>query len=113
MNAAPNDLFANYTMMIHALEYVNRPEIIEGVFNEFKNEDVNFSNCDVCVWRYYAQARAYVSLDELISAENLILPILSQTTLREPREIAVRIFVPYFFICLTSDLRFHSRSVHP
>lgn len=60
---APFHRETNSTMMIIALQYMNRPEEIQSIFDEASMEDVYLENCTYCGFRLYIMGLANIELE--------------------------------------------------
>jgi tetratricopeptide (TPR) repeat protein len=69
------DMATNMTTMTIALQYVNRPEDIEAIYNEISMSDMILENCSRCGFRYYLKGLADVELGKYSEVINLLLPI--------------------------------------
>lgn len=72
---AYKDLGTNMTTMTLALQYVNRPEDIEDMYNEIPMENLNLENCLDCRYRYYVKGLADVELGNYAKVIETLLPI--------------------------------------
>ncbi|QAA80573.1 hypothetical protein EI546_01980 [Aequorivita sp. H23M31] len=75
---APFDLITNKTAMVLALQFVNRPQDVEEIFNVIKSDSVDFVNCSNCVERIYVKALADVQLNNYQKAINESQKVLAQ-----------------------------------
>ena len=75
---APFDLVTNKSSMVLALQYVNRPKDVEGIFEEIGMDSMNFQNCHNCVERSYVRALADVQLEKYDRAITLSQKILNE-----------------------------------
>jgi len=76
---APFDLQSNKTAMVVALQFVNRPEVVDKIFRAIKLDSMDFENCEDCVQRIYVKALADIQLKEYALAIQLIQKTLEQT----------------------------------
>jgi hypothetical protein len=72
---AYKDLTTNMTTMTIALQYVNRPEDIEAIYDEIPMKDLILENCSRCGFRYYLKGLADVELGNYANVIKTILPI--------------------------------------
>jgi hypothetical protein len=72
---AYKDLATNMTTMTIALQYVNRPEDIEAIYNEIPMSDLNLENCSNCGFRYYLKSLADIELGNYSDVIETLLPI--------------------------------------
>ncbi|WP_111707575.1 tetratricopeptide repeat protein [Lutibacter citreus] len=64
-NIAPFDLESNSSTMTIALQYVNKPEDINKIYNEISMEDLDIENSKVCLYRIYIKSLADIELQKL------------------------------------------------
>lgn len=76
---APFELMTNRTAMVVALQFVNKPEDVEGIFNVIKLDSMDFENCITCVQRVYVKALADVQLGRYDAAINISEKVLADT----------------------------------
>jgi hypothetical protein len=74
-NNAYKDLSTNMTTMTIALQYVNRPEDIEAIYDEISMKDLVLENCSRCGYRYYLKGLADVELGNYANVIETLLPI--------------------------------------
>lgn len=65
---APADLKSNRTAMVVALQYVNRPEDVEAIYNTINLDSLGLQNCLDCIQRIYIKAFADIELGNYSSA---------------------------------------------
>ena len=75
---APFDLVTNKTAMVIALQFVNRPENVENIYNVIKSDSMDYQNCSNCVERVYVKALADVQLKNYEKAINITQKVLSK-----------------------------------
>ena len=59
-------------MLVNALQYANKPEEAESIFNEIPSRDIEFANCIECTYRVYMMARADIELEQYDNAIALL-----------------------------------------
>ncbi len=59
---APFDLKTNKTAMVVALQYVNKPKDVEGIYKTVEMDSMNLQNCSDCTSRIYVKAYADIEL---------------------------------------------------
>ena len=70
------DLATNMTTMTIALQFVNRPQDIDDIFNkEIPMENINLDKCERCGFRYYLKGLADVELKKYDQVIDDLLPI--------------------------------------
>jgi len=81
------DMSTNMSTMTLALQYVNRPEDIEAIYNEIQMDDMILENCSRCGFRYYMKGLADVELgnyDKVIKTLVPITNIIEHSYLKRP-----------------------------
>ncbi|REE81676.1 hypothetical protein BX611_1211 [Lutibacter oceani] len=61
-NLAPFDIESNSSTMTIALQYVNKPEDIEGIYKEISMKEMDIENCMSCKYRIYIKGLAGIEL---------------------------------------------------
>jgi TolB-like protein len=56
------DLETNQSLMVVALQYLNRPELVEGIFEAIPSGDLIIENCLFCEYRNYIMSMADIQL---------------------------------------------------
>lgn len=64
----PFDIETNTSFMGVALQYVNKPEEVEAIFNEISTKDMDVESCKYCKYRFYTKALADIELGNYRSA---------------------------------------------
>lgn len=75
-NIAPFDLKTNRTAMVVALQYVNKPEDVGGIFNAIAMDSADLDNCMDCLQRMYVQAMADIRLNRFPAAIDLLEKVI-------------------------------------
>lgn len=65
---APFDITTNRTAMVVALQFVNRPEDVEAIYNTVAMDSMNLQNCSDCISRIYVKAYADIELGKYSAA---------------------------------------------
>ncbi|NEW78964.1 MAG: hypothetical protein GZ086_05955 [Gelidibacter sp.] len=73
---APFDLKSNKSAMVVALQFVNRPETVEPIFNAIKMDSMDIQNCPDCISRVYVKALADIELKKYDDVIQLLEPII-------------------------------------
>ena len=73
-NLAPFDLNSNASMMVVAMQYVNRPEAVDSIFHAVDMREVELENCYDCLDRIYMKALSELELREYDSVIHYIAP---------------------------------------
>jgi len=69
---APFDIKSNKSAMVLALQFVNRPNKVEAIFNEISTDSVNLQNCLDCVERIYVKALSDIELKKFDNALKIL-----------------------------------------
>ena len=56
------DIEMNQSLMIFALQFINRPDLLDGIFEEIDSEGFIIENCLYCEYRIYAKSLADIQL---------------------------------------------------
>ena len=81
------DMSTNMSTMTLALQYVNRPEDIDAIYNEIPMNEMILENCSRCGFRYYLKGLADVELgnyDKVIKTLVPITNIIEHSYLKRP-----------------------------
>lgn len=73
---APSVISANSTQMTLALNYINRPDLVEDIYNLIGAE-FRLENCEFCKFRYFTLGAAYNCLGNYKKAIKLLEPAAS------------------------------------
>lgn len=79
-NIAPFDLKSNRTAMVVALQFVNRPQDVNEIFNTIKMDSVDFDNCLDCQQRLYVQALANIQMKKFTTTIVMLEKVLDTDT---------------------------------
>ena len=74
-NHASLDIATNMTSMTIALQYVNRPEDIEEIYNEIPMDNMVLEDCASCGFRYYLKGLADVELGNYNEVIKTLVPV--------------------------------------
>ena len=89
---APQHLESNSTSMVVLMQYINKPEDVEDVFNEIPMKDMSIENCVHCAYRYYMMGFAHNELGQFDKTIKLLEPI---APLLEDRDINTTLMRAY------------------
>lgn len=70
----PFDLENNNGAMVLAMQFVNKPEDVEAIYEALSMTDMDFQKCRYCEFRNYISALAYIELKEPQKAIDLVKP---------------------------------------
>ena len=56
------DIETNQSLMVIALQFINRPELVEGIYKEIPSGDLIIENCVFCEYRNYVKSLADIQL---------------------------------------------------
>lgn len=71
---APFDIQSNASMMVIALQYVNKPELVDEIYNDLSMAGMDIENCVNCKNRIYVKALADIELKKYNQVVDLIEP---------------------------------------
>lgn len=71
----PFDLATNAGTMVVALQYVNRPQDVDSIYNAISMQGMDLESCTFCQHRLYIQALAKVQLKKYDEAIEIITPV--------------------------------------
>ncbi|WOD43822.1 TPR end-of-group domain-containing protein [Hwangdonia lutea] len=69
------DMNTNQTTMTIALQYVNRPEDVDAIYDEIPMDNMVLENCTRCGFRYYVKALADVELGKYNTVIKTLAPV--------------------------------------
>ncbi len=72
------NLTTNMTNMNIAVQYVNRPEDVEAIFNEISMEDLPLEKCTNCGFRYYLKGLADLNLKKYFQVIEMLNPVVDR-----------------------------------
>ncbi|WP_445383657.1 tetratricopeptide repeat protein [Robiginitalea sp. IMCC43444] len=61
-NNAPMDLELNSSLMVLALQFVNRPQDVDPIFEAMDMKDMDLGNCIQCEYRYFIKGMSNIEL---------------------------------------------------
>jgi hypothetical protein len=85
-NIAPFDIETNSSAMTVALQFINKPENVNDIYNAIGSNDVNLINCTYCEFRIYIKSLAEIELenyDEAISLLENVTGTINKLYLKE------------------------------
>jgi tetratricopeptide (TPR) repeat protein len=91
---APYHLDTNTSQMVSVLQFVNKPEDVEAIFNETHFDNFNLENCKPCVDRMYLMALAFHELKQDTKTIDLLEPYVNVI---EDRDFLKAIITAYVF----------------
>lgn len=77
---SPYELDTNSSHMVIALQFVNKPEEVESIFNEISFDSISLENCQQCVDRMYIMALANHELQNDSKSIELLEPYIDILT---------------------------------
>jgi hypothetical protein len=77
-DADPYDLESSQSLMVVTLQFINRPELVDGYFDLIPNNELIIENCLWCEYRNYVKAMADIELERYDSAIELLLETISK-----------------------------------
>lgn len=78
-NYSPFELRTNQSMMVFALQFVNKPEEVDAYYDEIDMAEFDLENCLVCVYRYYTKAVADIELKKYSEAFDLLENVIKES----------------------------------
>ena len=71
-------LETNQSLMVIALQFLNRPELLDGIFEQIPNKELILENCIYCEYRNYAKSLADIQLKRYDEAIVLLEETISK-----------------------------------
>lgn len=71
-NYNPYDLETNQSAMVLALQFINRPDLVDGIYDEIPNEELILENCLWCEYRNYVKSMSDIQLERYDEAIRLL-----------------------------------------
>ncbi len=62
----------NASLSVVALQFINRPDLIDGIYEEISSEDLIIENCIDCEYRIYVKSMADIQLEKYDQAITLL-----------------------------------------
>jgi len=75
-NEMPFDLTTNSTQITLATQHINRPDLVEDMFNAIQMDGMILEKCFFCKERYFGMAMAYNDLGDYKKAIDLLEPVV-------------------------------------
>ena len=73
---SPNDLPSNSTYMTLLVQFINRPELVEEIYNVETMEDMIIENRPFCGYRYFVMGLAFNEIGDYQKTIDLLEPLL-------------------------------------
>lgn len=73
-NKVPIDLEINLSTMVLALQFVNRPQDVDGIYKALNMKDFDLDNCISCQYRYFVKGMANLELGKTNETIELFAP---------------------------------------
>ena len=70
----PFDIEINSTALVLALQFVNRPQDTEAIFDKLSMEDIDLDKCLYCEFRSFTHAQSLIELNQPQKALDLLQP---------------------------------------
>jgi len=86
------DIFNHIGMMVIAMEFVNKPEEVEEVFEKFNDEDLDYKNNEYLISRLEIKAIADIEIQQVDRAIEDLEKLSKTTYSRRTREILIRAY---------------------
>ena len=86
------DLETNQSVMVVALQFLNRPDLVEGIYEEISSEDFIVENCLFCEYRNYVMSMAEIQLkryDKAIALLDETMKKIDEFYLNNPKFNAI------------------------
>lgn len=77
---APFDITSNATTMTTAFQFVNKPEIVDEIYNQIKNDNTNLATCYGCINRIYIKSLADIELKKYAETVKLLEKAMAEST---------------------------------
>jgi hypothetical protein len=85
--SAPFDLSNNSSAMTVTLQFVNKANKVDSIYNEIKSDSLNLANCYECINRIYVKSLADIELKKYAETKRLLenaMDVNDSELLREP-----------------------------
>ena len=74
----PFDLQTNSSTMVVALQYVNRPQDVDSIFQKIPMSEMDVVSCTFCQFRYFTQGLSKLELQQYREVITLLEPVLEE-----------------------------------
>jgi hypothetical protein len=89
-NYAPLDMETNSSMMSVALQFVNKPMVIDSIYQEIDMKGMDLLNCNYCEDRYYIKALADIEFQKYRKAIDLLSPFRKEQGFEKLKRVLIR-----------------------
>ncbi len=89
-NYAPLDMEINSSMMSIALQFVNKPMVIDSIYQEIDMRVMDLLNCNYCEDRYYIKALADIEFQKYRNAIDLLSPFSKEQGFEKLKKVLIR-----------------------
>jgi hypothetical protein len=74
----PFDIESSQSMLVIALQFINRPELVDAIYEEIPSEDLIIENCLWCEYRIYVKSMADIQLKRYDTSIDLLTETLQK-----------------------------------
>lgn len=74
----PFDIETNQSLMVLALQFINRPDLVDAIYEEIPSDDLIIENCLYCEYRIYVKSMSDIQLERYDSAIDLLKQTLKK-----------------------------------
>lgn len=74
----PFDIESSQSLMVIALQFINRPELVDAIYEEIPSEDLIIENCLSCEYRIYVKSMADIQLERYDKVIDLLTETLQK-----------------------------------
>ncbi len=91
-NLEPFDLENSYSAMVLAMQYVNRPEDVDTIYNALSMDGMDMDNCEACEFRNYMKALSLIELGHPEEVLEMLGPFANKTGHLYAKEALIRAY---------------------
>jgi len=108
-NIAPNNLDRNLSLMVLALQFVNKPQDVDSVYQKINMQDFDLDVCITCEYRYFVKGMANLELGLVKETIELLEPYARTAKQEWIKEVLMKAYISNGDKSAVRDLLEHIR----
>ena len=108
-NIAPNNLDRNLSLMVLALQFVNKPQDVDSIYQKINMQDFDLDVCITCEYRYFVKGMANLELGLVKETIELLEPYAKTAEQEWIKEVLMKAYIRNGDETAVKDLLEHIR----
>jgi TolB-like protein/Tfp pilus assembly protein PilF len=92
-NTAPLEIEMNLSMMVLALQFVNKPQVVDTIYTAIRPDEFDLDNCISCEYRYFVQGMANLELNKIDETIEILKPYARTAGQEWIKEVLMKAYV--------------------